>query len=233
MIAVPTRCIDCAVRDVALCASMSDDELRALSDMGRRRVLPAGQVVSWAGEPSSSCASVVSGALKATASTADGREQIVGLLFPGDFVGQPFQDDASLTVTTLVATDLCIYPRAGFEHVVDDHPRMERLLLERTLASLSQARGRMLSLARRSAKERVAGFLLELADHTGESGPDGIRVRIPISRGDLADYLGLTIETVSRQLTLLKASGVLGVARGGRDCTIRDRARLEGVAGPQ
>ena len=232
MTAIASRCAECIVRDSALCTSMSDDELSALSDIGRRRVIPAGQVVSWAGEASSICANVVDGALKVTASTADGREQIVGLLFPGDFVGQPFEDEGSLTVTTLTPTDLCMYPRTGFERVVDGHPRMERLLLERTLASLNEARARMLALARRNAQERVAGFLLDLADHTGTPQESGLHVHIPISRGDMADFLGLTIETVSRQLTRLKTAGVIGFARGERDCTVRDARRLEAIANP-
>lgn len=233
MNAVPTRCHECMVRDSALCASLSNDELATLSGIGRRRVLPAGQVVSWAGDASTSCANVVTGALKVTAATADGREQIVGLLFPGDFVGRPFADETALTVTTLTETDLCTYPRTGFERVLDDHPRMERMLLSRTMASLDEARGRMLALGRRNAQERVAGFLSELAERTGVPMADGtIRVLIPISRGEMADFLGLTIETVSRQLTRLKGSGVIGFARGERDCTITDPAALDAIVNP-
>lgn len=233
MSVVPHRCLDCLVRDAALCSSMSDDELSAMSEMGRRRVVPAGQVISWAGDVSTTCANVVSGALKVTVSTSDGREQIVGLLFPGDFVGQLFADESSLTVTALTETDLCSFPRASFERLLDAHPRMERLLLQRTLASLNEARERMLSLGRKSAQERVADFVLELARHTGTPGGDaGLHVTIPISRGEMADYLGLTIETVSRQLTRLKTAGILGFSKGDRHCTILDRARLEAMAEP-
>jgi CRP/FNR family transcriptional regulator len=233
MTAVTSRCLDCQVRDTALCSSMSDGELSALSAIGRRRVLPVGQVVTWAGDTSTSCANIVRGALKVTASTADGREQIVGLLFPGDFVGQPFAEEASLTVTTLTETDLCVYPRTGFERVLDEHPRMERMLLARTMASLNEAHGRMLALGRKNAQERVAGFLLELAEHTGSRGPDGmLHVQIPISRGEMADFLGLTIETVSRQLTRLRAAGVIAFAHGERDCTICDRAQLDAIVNP-
>jgi CRP/FNR family transcriptional regulator len=212
---------------------MSDGELSALSAIGRRRVLPVGQVVTWAGDTLTSCANVVSGALKVTASTADGREQIVGLLFPGDFVGQPFAGEAPLTVTTLTETDLCIYPRAGFEQMLDKYPRMERMLLARTMASLNEAHGRMLALGRKNAQERVAGFLLELVEHAGSRGSDGLlHVQIPISRSEMADLLGLTIETVSRQLTRLRAAEVIAFAHGERDCTICDQAQLDAIVNP-
>lgn len=233
MSTAPARCLDCLVRDTALCAAMRDDELEALSAFGRRRVVPRGQVVRWSGDPSTLCANVVSGALKVTAATGDGREQIVGLLFPGDFVGQPFEEAEPLTVTTLAETDLCSFPRPSFERVLDAHPRVERLLLQRTLASLNDARQRMLSLGRRSAQERVAGFLLDVAARTlpADVG-DCATIDIPIGRGEMADYLGLTIETVSRQLKRLKAQRLIEYARGERRCTIVSRAALAAAAGP-
>ena len=101
------------------------------------------------------------------------------------------------------------------------------------MASLDEARGRMLVLGRTNAQERVASFLAELAARTGVPGADGtVRVHIPISRGEMADFLGLTIETVSRQLTRLKADGVIGFARGDRDCTITDPDALDAIVNP-
>ncbi len=230
---VSQRCLDCLVRDKALCASMSDCELAALSALGRRREVTAGQVVTWAGDPNANCANVVSGALKVSASTADGREQIVGLLFPGDFVGQLFTAEASLTVTALTDTDLCTFPRPSFERALETYPQMERMLLERTMASLDEARERMLSLGRKDARERVADFLLELAGRTGVTDEAGrVNVLIPISRGEMAGFLGLTIETVSRHLTRLKTAGIIDFAKGERDCTILNRAALEAIINP-
>lgn len=227
------HCHDCLVRDTALCSSLSDHELLVLSALGRRRTVPPGQVITWAGDVVTSFANVVSGALKVTASTPDGREQIVGLLLAGDFVGQLFADEASLTVTALTETNLCSFPRAGFERELDAHSRMERMLLERTMASLDEARERMLSLGRRNAQERVAGFVVQLAQHTGTARTGGgIDVSIPMSRGEMADFLGLTIETVSRQLTRLKAAGLITFAKGERDCTVLDLPHLELVANP-
>jgi CRP/FNR family transcriptional regulator, anaerobic regulatory protein len=226
---VPERCADCAVRDSALCASLADHELEALNAIARHKVIPRGQVFVWEGDASSICANIVSGVLKVTSATADGREQIVGLLFAGDFVGQPFRAETSLTVTALSEADLCIYPRQGFETVLDDHSKLERLLLQRTMSALDDARARMLSLGRKSAEERVAGFLLEMADRCGGDG-EGESFDLPLTRGQMADVLGLTIETVSRQLTNLKGGGLIALSAG-RGVIILDRAGLKGRAG--
>jgi len=228
MAALPDRCADCAVRDSALCGSLADHELAALNDIARSKALPRGRVFLWEGDESTVCASIVSGVLKVSSATADGREQIVGLLFPGDFVGQPFRDELSLTVTALSDASLCTYPRPRFEAVLDDHVRLERLLLKRMMTALDEARTRMLTLGRKAAGERVAGFLLEMADRSVDN--DGAVFELPLTRGQMADVLGLTIETVSRQLTNLKTAHAIALPSS-RGITVVDRDRLENAAG--
>lgn len=229
-------CADCAVRDQSLCGSLTDKELSALNLLGRRQTVARGETVIWAGDESIVCANLLAGVLKLSASTVDGREQIVGLLYPADFVGRLYAEEADFTVTALTDAELCVFPRKPFEQVLEDHVRMERLLLQRTFAALEEARGRMLMLARKSAEEKIAGFLLGMADRA-----DGARCRatasgpvtfdLPLTRGQIADVLGLTIETVSRQLTKLKTAGLIALP-GARGVTIRDRAALKARAEP-
>lgn len=231
VMALTDICSDCAVRDQALCGSLNDQELQALNALGQRRYVARGESVMWAGDESVICANLLSGVLKLVASTADGREQIVGLLHAADFVGQPYAEQADFTITALTDAELCVFPRVPFERVLEDHVRMERLLLHRTLQALSAARGRMLALARKSAEEKVAGFLLDMAARAGSDGcratADGpVTFDLPLTRGQMADVLGLTIETVSRQMTKLKAAGVIRLP-GGRAITISDPAALE------
>jgi CRP/FNR family transcriptional regulator len=224
-----TICADCAVRDKALCGALNDVELEALNTLGRRRVLKRGETLIWAGEESAVCANLLSGVLKLAASTADGREQIVGLLYPADFVGKPYAGEADFTVSAVSDAELCVFPRGPFEAVLEDHVRMERLLLQRTFAALEEARGRMLALGRLSASEKVAGFLLDMADRTGGCRATGfgpVTFDLPLTRGEMAEVLGLTIETVSRQLTKLKDAGTIALP-GSRGVTIRDRQALE------
>lgn len=221
------------MRQTALCAIMHDDEIDALSAIGRRKIFPGGQVVTWSGDANTVCANVVSGALKVTASTEDGREQIVGLLYQGDFAGQPFVEEAPLTITALTDTDLCLFPRTAFERTLGDHPRLERLLLQRTMRSLDEARQRMLSLGRKNAQERIAGFLLDVVERTIPKGaPAPLRIELPIGRGEMADFLGLTIETVSRQLTKLRVDGLIAFEKGDRSCTIVNQPGLQAIAYP-
>lgn len=223
-------CTECAVRDRALCGALSDDELVALNSIGARRKVARGETVIWSGDESIICANLLDGIMKLSASTSDGREQTVGLLYPADFVGRLYAERAGFTVTALTDAELCVFPRAQFEAVLHDHVRMERLLLQRTFSALEDARGRMLTLARRSAEERVAGFLLDMADRVGAAGCRAIdegpvTFDLPLTRGQIAELLGLTIETVSRQLTRLRAAGLIALPSL-RSVTIRDRAAL-------
>ncbi|WP_265569450.1 Crp/Fnr family transcriptional regulator [Sphingomicrobium nitratireducens] len=221
---LPVRCQDCLVRDTALCASLCDAELVALSRIGRRKTIPAGGVVTWAGDDNALCANIVTGALKVQAATAEGREQTVGLLFAGDFVGNPFTETSALTTEALTETDLCIFSRVAFERVLDKRPRLERALLERTMRSLEEARQRQLTLGRKSAKGKIAGFLLDIAEAQG-----GSEIELPIARGEMADYLGLTIETVSRQMTEMREEGLIDAPRGSRRVTLLDRETLRAL----
>ena len=146
------------VRDKSLCGSLNDEELTTLNRIGRPRRLDRGETLVWAGDEALHCANLLSGVLKLSASTADGREQIVGLLYPSDFVGRPFAEEAEHSVTALTDVELCVFPRKPFEAALENHVRMERLLLRRTLAALDEARARMLMLGRKTAEEKVASF---------------------------------------------------------------------------
>lgn len=223
-------CADCAVRDQSLCGSLGDAELAQLNRLGRRRHVARGETVAWAGDPNIVCANLLSGVLKLVASDVGGREQMLGLLYPADFVGRPFAERIDFTIVALTDAELCTFPRGPFEAVLADHQRMERLLLQRVLAALDEARGRMLMLARTSAAERVSGFLLDMARRNPETGcrpmADGpLTFDLPLARGEIAELLGLTIETVSRRMTALKEAGVIALP-GGRAVTILDEAAL-------
>ena len=204
---------------------MTDAELTALADIGRRRIVPKGQVIVWEGDRAGICANLVSGVLKLTSGTEDGREQIVGLLYPGDFVGELFVDEARVTVTALSEADLCFYSRDRFEQVLDGHAALERLLLKRTMDSLREARERLLVLGRRTAEEKVAGFIIEMSDRLSENGEPAREFDLPLARGEIADVLGLTIETVSRQFTRMRSQGLIALPHS-RRVTVEDRERL-------
>lgn len=226
-------CSNCAVRQFSICKGLTDDTIHAFHRLGSRRRVARGETIVLAGEESRTCANLLSGMLKLSASTADGREQVVGLLYASDFVGRPYATHHEFTVTALSDAEMCCFPRTGFERLLEAHPCVERELLRRTLSTLDDARAQMLMLARQSARERVADFLLRAADRVGgcAATPGGpVTFDLPLSRGAIADVLGLTIETVSRQMTRLKAAGVIALP-GARSVTLIRRAELKALAG--
>ena len=224
-------CSRCNVRDAALCGVLADAALAPMAAQGLQRTLARGETLIRAGDPARLCANIQRGLMKISHVNAAGHEVIVGLLWPGDFVGSPFLDGqpARHDVVALSAVSLCVFPQAAIERTMVDHPAMERRLLTRTLAELGQVRGALSRLARATALARVAGFITETAQRS-ETGDGNVSIiELPLSRGEMADLLGLTIETVSRQMTRLKTAGVIGLP-GGRRVMIQDPDALAEAA---
>lgn len=209
MQAMPDRCADCEVRRVALCGQVDNNVLRKLNAMSHTERLRAGSSLLWESEAADVVGIVRTGLLKLTASLEDGREQTLGLAFPGDFVGRPFASEVEHSVTAIADSTVCTFSRARFEALASEQPNLQQALLTRIFKDLDRARRWMLLLGRKSADERVASLLLETAQANG-AGP-GERVPLPLSRQQMADVLGLTIETVSRKMHLFARSGVIGL----------------------
>lgn len=231
-----TACDTCLVRNRAICSSLDTEELKALNNIGRRRTLTPGESLMWEGEDSVLVANVIEGVLKLSTGTEDGREQIVGVVYPSDFIGRPFGATSGHGVTALTEARVCVFSRKDFDAFAREHPALEHKLLQRTLAELDRTRRWMLLLGRKSASEKVASFLIEMVERVGGSpcestdAPAELLLELPVSRQQIADVLGLTIETVSRQFTRLKAEGILDLPSR-REVLIRDRFALAAEAG--
>lgn len=208
------RCGDCPIRERAVCAYCDGDEIAQLDAIKSYRDVEAGRDIMAAGEAFSHVGSIVKGVVKLTKSLPDGRTQMVGLLFPGDFVGHPGRPSAEFDAAAATDVTLCLFRRGPFEALVCDTPHLERRLLDMTLSELDGAREWLLLLGRKTARERIASFLMMLARRAAGVGRDGVLAgavscELPLSRGEMAAYLGLTIETVSRHMTRLRADGVI------------------------
>ncbi len=228
-------CQSCVIRNRAICASLNEKELEALNRIGRRVTIERGQTLMWEGDESALVANVIDGVLKLSTSTADGREQIVGVVYPSDFVGRPFGNTAHHSVTALSDAKVCLFTRGAFDGFAREHPELEHKLLQRTLSELDRARQWMLLLGRKSAGERVATFLLEMSQRLADSSCAGKtggndHFVLPLSRQQIADLLGLTIETVSRQFTRLRQAGIIDLPDR-RSVIILDHAAMEAEAG--
>lgn len=227
-------CSQCVVRNRAICAGLEPDEFDALGQLGRKQRVTRGQTVVWEGDDSVVVANVIEGVLKVSMSISDGREQIVGLVFASDFIGRPFGQQNPYSVTALTDAELCIFSRSTFDSFARQHPELEHKLLRRTLTELDRAHEWMLLLGKKTATERIATLLLEMSARLGETGCSADksaldRFELPLDRQQMGDVLGLTIETVSRQLSLLKAGGIINLPDR-RTVAIQDRARLQGLS---
>jgi len=229
-------CDTCMVRNRAICAALDSKELASLNAIGRRRTLAPGESLIWEGEEAVLVANVIEGVLKLSTGTPDGREQIVGVVYPSEFIGRPFGVMNGHGVTALTESRVCVFNRRDFDSFASEHPHLEHKLLERTLTELDRTRQWMLLLARKSASEKLASFLIETADRMEEPGcapmfPHGQRrFALPFSRQQIADILGLTIETVSRQFTRLKQSGIIELPSR-REVVILNQQALAAEAG--
>lgn len=230
-----STCETCVVRNRAICAGLDDREIVALNAMGRRRMVSAGEPLIWEDDDSLLVANVIEGVLKLVTSTEDGREQIVGVAYPSDFIGRPFGQTSKASVVALTDARVCVFARNDFDRFAREHPGLEHKLLERTLAELDRTRSWMMLLGRKTAPEKIATFLLEMSERLNESGcaphpGPAKRFALPFSRQQVADVLGLTIETVSRQFTKLKNDGVVELPSR-REVEIVNRQALVALAG--
>lgn len=206
-------CEACPIRYRAVCAHCESDDLDLLEATKFYRSFQAGQVLVWAGDRMDFVGSVVAGVAGLTQTLEDGRTQMVGLLLPSDFLGRPGRDRAAYTVTATTDITLCCFRRKPFEDLLRKTPRIAGRLLEMTLDELDAAREWMLLLGRKSAREKIASLLAiiarrEAALHQRHAG-GRMEMELPLTREAMADYLGLTLETVSRQMSALKRDRVI------------------------
>lgn len=207
-------CEDCLVRDRSLCGSLDDAALASLSRIGRRRKMKAGESLQFEGDENVLCANVLDGVLKLSTMTVGGDAQTVGLLYPADFIGRPFANTAGHDITALTDAEVCTFARGQFEQLLSANNALEHLLLARTLTELERSRRWITVLGRKSASARVAALLDEIQRRMTQSGcmadlRPGQLIELPMTRTEMANVLGITIETVSRELSKFKDAGII------------------------
>ncbi|WP_415402258.1 transcriptional regulator FnrL [Tateyamaria sp. SN3-11] len=228
-LAVSPECSNCPIRHRAVCARCDEDELAELNRIKFYKSYSAGQTIAMRGDALDVVASVVAGTATLERAIEDGRTQMVGLLLPSDFIGRPGRGTLQYDVTAVSDVTLCCFQRKPFEALLIEIPHIQERLLEMALDELDAARDWMLLLGRKTAREKIASLLMLIAKRT--MNPDGkvlgdtSRIELPISRETMANFLGLTIETVSRQFTGLRKDGVIELD-GNRTVRIPDLEAL-------
>lgn len=226
-------CETCPVKDSAACAVLTEEERDALAAAGRTRVLKRGEMLFAAGDEDAACATLVSGALKVSAIDRDGNEQILALVHPSGFIGELFAPFAHHDVVALTESTLCTFARADIDRAIDAYPALARALLRRSQEDLLATRSLLELNASATAEARLAALLYDFAaaaSHT--SCHVASEFELPLTRGEIANMLGLTIETVSRKLGEIEDAGAIR-RNGKRGIECIDPALLQALSGRQ
>ncbi len=229
-------CRKCEIREQALCSALKGHDANKLHQISYRQQLTKGKVILQGHKEPKWLAVIVSGVVKLVCTKCDGRQQIVGLQFPGDFVGRPFGNLGSLRVEAVTDVSLCCFSRQPFEEILRAYPDLEHSLLHRIYDELEVARQWIFTLGCLPARAKVATFLQLFVERVHKS--TGIKnakfsvdrqYDLPLSRTEIAEFLGMTIETVSREIGYLKSESVIETI-GLRGLRVQDFDRLKALA---
>lgn len=228
---VPVLCQACEARHRGICGALDSPELVTIGRQATRREIPPGTALVAAGVPVDGYANILDGVVKLTKMLPDGRQQIVALQFAPDFIGRPFAETSDVGAEAAGTVHICAFPRSVLEAMIRRSPALEHRLHRQALRELDEARDWMMILGQKTASEKVASFLLLLARHVDPltDGCSGT-FDIPLRRADIADFLGLTIETVSRHLTHFRKAGIIAIEKK-RRVVLVDTEALEAAAG--
>lgn len=180
----------------------ADEDTRALASIAIKVRVARNEAIYSEGDTSDYAYKVVSGVVRLSRHFADGRRQIVQFLFSSDFFNIMGSGEHGFTAEAVSDVVLMKYPQRAFAKLADEHVTIQQRFLNLLSLRLNDIQSHLMMLGRQSAKERVASFLLKLAERTGSE--DDEIIDLPMGRQDIADYLGLRIETVSRVFSEMK-----------------------------
>lgn len=206
---IAAPCAACAVREKVFCAVLSDHELQEMAKFTVNVSMPAKQTILNEGDASTLFYNVTHGVLKIYKQLPDGRQQITGFLYPGDFLGIAKSKYYAYSAETITDVRLCRFKNVELEHMFNKVPNMESWMLNTASNELIQAQDQLLLLGRKTAIERLCSFLISISTRASLLGKQTDTINLPMGRESIADYLGLTTETISRTFSKLKNIGII------------------------
>ncbi|MCO5732587.1 Crp/Fnr family transcriptional regulator [Rhizobium sp. SSA_523] len=228
---VPALCRSCEVRHKGMCGALNPDELLLLSRHTRQLQHGAGEELVGESTSVEAYDNIMRGVVKLSKTLEDGRQQIVGLQFAPDLVGRLYASESPISAQAASEVDVCRVPKVTLERLIERNPALRKRLMDQSLRELDDARDWMVTLGRKTAAEKVASLLLVIALHLDPDAKGEVRIfDLPVTRLDMADYLGLTIETVSRQFSRLKREGILSITAN-RHIEVMSLTRLKARCG--
>ncbi len=202
------------------------DALDLLEQFGTTLTVQRDREIHAQGDDANCCYRILSGCVRMVKLMEDGRRQIGEFLMAGDVFGFDALDTYDFAAEAVSDVVLRRYPRRMVDALAESSMPLARRLRDMTSVSLRMAHTRLVLLGRKTASERIASFLLEMADRLPQGRPAVLD--LPMSRTDMADHLGLTIETVCRVLAHLRRDGTIAIDRGA--ITVRDDQALQEMA---
>jgi len=224
---ITVACQECSLNEICLPVGIENEDMERLDAIiDRKRPLARGDHLFQIGDHFRSVYAVRSGSLKTYATSEDGQEQIMGFHLPGELVGLDAiaNDIHPLAAKALETTSICEIPFDSFESLSNQLPSLQRQMLRVMSQEIHNDEQNMLTLGQRSAEERLAAFLVSLSNRYRRRGFSSTQFNLTMSRGDIGNYLGLALETVSRLFTRFQTEGLLKVER--RNIELLDRQRL-------
>lgn len=223
------ECGHCKVRSVSVCSAVKAAELTELDKLARHSKFEKRQNLFEEGEKSYFVYNITSGMVRLYKNSKDGRRQIVGFALPGDFIGLTMPEFHEFSCDALMDTDVCEFSRKGFIELMASQPDLMGRLNSAVSHELTLAREHMVILGRRSAEEKICTFLLVLRRRFARMDALTVHVPLPMNRQDISDFLGMTLETVSRMLTKLERAKVIVIIPDG--VRILDLIKLKALSG--
>ncbi len=206
-----TRCSLCKIRSYSFCRCLKDGQLKIFSEISSERTHTNRENIFLQQEISTNLYNITEGNVKIYHLLSDGRIQIIGFLYPGDFFGAYKKGKYNYSAEAIGDVRLCVFKQEVLDKYLGKNMNLAKELLHMTSHELTLAQDRIGVLGKMNANERMAKFILNISNQRARIGWQDNPISLPMTRQDIADYLGLTLETVSREITKLKTSNIIKV----------------------
>jgi CRP/FNR family transcriptional regulator len=226
-----TGCRSCSVRTVSFCSAIPNHDLSILARSRHQVQFSRRETIVREGDPMLSFFNITSGVVKLYRSLPDGRTQIIGFRYPGEFFAISAMPRHTSTAEAVTSVEVCRFPKSRLKRLMNSFPQLQTQLLQMSYRYLAQSEDQIFLLGRKTAREKVASFLLRYSRDSNQNQiGKGRYVNLPMTRTEVADFLGLTTETVSRVLANLVRENIISVGLS-RSVSLIDVDSLSKISG--
>ncbi len=224
-----TRCSLCKIRSYSFCRCLNDDQLEIFSKVSFEKKFTDKENIFLQNDPSTHLYNITEGNVKIYQLLDDGRIQIIGFLYPGDFFGTYKNNKYNYSAEAIGNLRVCVFDQKVLDKYMDQNPILAKELLNQTSYELTLAQDRMTVMGRLNAIEKIAIFFINISNQRKRIGWQSNPISLSMARQDIADYLGLTIETVSREISKLKTSNIIKIISS-KQLFINDIEKLKQIS---